>query len=561
MKNEKEKLADDLFKEGFAHHEVPFEPKAWENMKALLDEEDDLKPLLMVPENKSNHKRPLLTILIIMSTLSILSISAWMIFNPNSQSAGEFKNVTDVDAGTKSFRIEDNTVDDSKLEQTKSALDLRDEFTTETQVTAKGTAKNSSVRNTKSGSGTAAAVKTIKATSAKSDSEGSGNGTSNAGNVTNQKDKVKPEIAANDQQNVVNPGKPVAAADSIVNIFKDGKIHRVFVHKTWVPDQYDYEEIDSLRTIQDGFIGVHFTAQQAKGVDSMSAGFNIQFMSGNRLENANWGLYGGFDFGMQFYGSGKKSGVVLNNTSLDSGYTRLRSQSLDFFGRAHLEYAKFPIIPYFNLNAGPRIYYTNQQVSSYVPLKNTESSSSNNAHTSVSMMYGIGAGVRIRVSKVVSLDMRYEWMSGTKVKQVDLGKSTFNGLNYNLVYNKANPTVEQFKVGLLFDLSSPQYRKVLVTPAHYQITQYDSLVLDHTDTNKIILPCNCPCDKTSEYREREDYNGDIYNPDRSHESSGSGTNGNGTGTRTNTNTNSGSGKGAFPGIRPSTPKPTEKKAN
>jgi hypothetical protein len=533
MKNEKEKLADDLMKEGFAHHEVPFEPMAWDKMKALLDEDDDLKPLLMVPENKSNRKH-FLTILIIMTTLSLLSVATWIMFSPKNEIAGNINKGSVVHSGTEITRSLENEKDFSVNGDLKSeALDLNSAFLDE-----------SSENKTELNRNKAAVLPNT------SSEDHASSMTENP----NDKNKTNPQNANSSENKDAQKYDGFHPVDSVVSVLKDGKIHRVLIRKTWIPDEYHYVEIDSLKSVQDGFIGVHFTAQKPANVDSMSAGFNIQFMSGNRLEHAYWGLYGGFDWGMQFYGKSKKSGVVLNNTRQDSGFTRLRSQSMDFFGRAHLEYARFPIIPYFNAMAGPRLYYTNQHVASYVPLKETESSSTTNAHTSVSMMYGVGAGIRVRVSKVVSLDMRYEWMSGTKVKQVDLNNSTFNGLNYNLVYTKARPTVEQFKFGLLFDLSSKEYKKELVKPGYYKETVYDSLILDPSDSNTIILPCNCkPCDNSADYRPRENNDEDVYTPDNG---SSSGKN---NGSRNNSGSgSSGSGKGSFPGIRPPAPKPNEK---
>lgn len=274
-------------------------------------------------------------------------------------------------------------------------------------------------------------------------------------------------------------------------------------------------------------------------------------MSGNRMRNSNWGLYGGFDWGMQFYNKSRKMNVVLNNTNQDSGYTRLRTFSMDFLGRMHFEYAKFQLIPYVNFMAGPRLYATDQIVSSYIPMKETESRTSTNVHTSVSMMYGFGFGLRMRISPVVSLDARYEWMNGSPVKLVDLNKSTFGGLNYNLAVNKIALHQEQFKFGILFNLSDVEYDKKLVKEGYYRNYSLDSLEINASDSNKIIIPCNCePCPTesyTKEYHpssnESEPFEGTSskgHNPGSSGGSSNSGS----------------SGKKSFPGIKPPS-KPTE----
>lgn len=554
MKNEKEKLTDDLFREGLNHHEAPFDPMAWTQMRELLDKDEELKPLLIVLDKPIKKKHSLLTILIIMSTLSILSITTLMMFNNNSQDQNLNHN-----SDTRKAGIEKGY--ESKTHNGKQEtlnLNLKGDVSK-----AIGHEKNNNNKRLKSAiidNGASILRPNLKVDVNATDENVTDkdmieetSGTRNL-NPDNNNTKLGSVDQALKVQTVEN--EPL---DTFITTKIYGKYQKILVRKTWVPDEYKYVEIDSLKTVQSGFIGFHFTGQRPRGIDTMSAGFNFQFMSGNRIENAYWGLYGGLDFGMQFYGKSEKTNVALNNTRQDSGFTRLRSHSIDIFGRGHFEYAKFPIIPYVNIMGGPRFYSTNQQIKSYVKLEDTESGTSTNAHTSVSMMYGVGAGLRVRLSPVVSLDFRYELMSGTKVKQVDLEKSTFNGLSYNLAYRRSNPTVEQFKFGVLFDLSEKEYRKELVKPGHYVETIYDSLLVDPSDSNKIYLPCNCtPCDK-SEYRTREQNPSVPYNNEEDEED-----NNNSSGTRIRTNGGSGSGsggKGSFPGIKPPAPKPAEKVPN
>lgn len=523
-------LPEDLFRDGFKNHEETFDPAAWEQMEKLLDKEDDLKPILLVTDDKGKKiKRLIFLILGIMSILSILTIFSTLMVNNNNHTN---HNSGTIDKSSSAVVVE--KVPDSKQHETV------------VEHPAKG---SKTVTKTD--------VKSVKTVKSKQVSTGSGLSKQEAS-------PVKTESGSTESNKTTESTVNETPLDTFKTVINNNKVYKVLVRKTWIPEEYEWVEDVSDRTISDAFIGFHFTAQKPRATDTMSAGFNFQIMSGNRLNNKHWGLYGGFDWGMQFYGKSKKTNVALNNTRQDSGFSVLRSRSMDFLGRAHLEYSKFAIVPYLNAMAGPRLYYANQHVASYVPLENTESSTTNNAHTSVAMMYGWGAGLRFRVSPVVSLDLRYEWMNGTKVKQVDLNKSTFNGLNYDLKYKEGQPKLEQFKLGILINLSERNYDKKLVKEGYYKETIIDSLQVDPKDSNKVYLPCYCaPCDQTKNdqsYNNRDDEEYIPASNDDSNTNDG-GLYKKGNGVRTNSSgTRSGGSKGAFPGIKTPapTPKPTAK---
>ena len=522
---------DDIFRSGFSQHEAAFDPAAWDQMQTLLDKEDDLKPVLFIPEN-TGKKRKQLTLLIItiMSILTLLTLASSLLFNNHT--------VVDTKKSTNS------TVNSSQTDKFNSDR-ATDKNTTSDNVTPSESIKKEHKDNKKIGSQKEKTNSSVPS-SIKTNENIVGVETS-----TEAAKSAKTESEPNNMSAVVK--------DTFSTAIKNGKIYKVLTRTTWVPEEYDWVVDNSNKTISNGFIGMHFTAQKNRGGDSSHAGFNIQFMSGNRLQNDYWGLHGGIDWGMQFYGKSKKSNVALNNLRSDSGFARLRSHSMDFLGRGHLEYARYALIPYFNVVAGPRIYATNQQVSSYVPLKETESSASNNVHTSVSMLYGFGAGLRLRISPVVSLDARYEWINGSKVKQVDLGNSTFNGLSHELKYYTSKPRQEQFKFGILIDLSETQYEKKLIKEGYYKVTTIDSLQIDAKDSNKIYLPCNCgPCpdndQKVSYPGSKESNDVIVYPRTREYQQED-----NNTEPRTRNNSNSSGNKsgskGEFPGIRPPAPKP------
>lgn len=527
---------DDLFRQGFSGHEASFDPAAWEHMQTLLDKEDDLKPVLFVHDNTTKKRKKItLLIITIMSLLTLLSIASSLLFNNHSNTVNS-KNMLNNTAPSAHSAITENTnktvaktpaTNKPSGSTDKAKTSLNKKVKSQQNSTQEGTSKSSAGKGTSSAD---IAGKSEKTTGASSTSK-------------------------SDDQEPVKILK-----DTFLTAVKNGKVYKVLTRTTWVPEEYDWVEDKSQKTVNNGFIGIHFTGQRNRGADTGSAGFNLQFMSGNRIQHKYWGLYGGIDWGMQFYGKSKKSNVALNNTRADSGFARLRSHSMDFLGRGHLEYARYALIPYFNVMAGPRIYATNQQVASYVPLKETESSSSNNVHTSVSMMYGFGAGLRLRISPVISLDARYEWINGSKVKQVDLSNSTFNGLSHELRYYTSKPRQEQFKFGILIDLSETQYEKKLIKEGYYKVTTIDSLQIDAKDSNKIYLPCNCgPCpggsSKVTYPGSKESNEVIVYPRTREYQQEDNNTEPrNRNNTNHNNNSSSGS-KGSFPGIRPPAPKP------
>jgi hypothetical protein len=546
MKKNTSILPDELFHEGFISHEEAFDNRSWEHMKTLLDE-DDLNPVLIVPPSKNNPFKSTLLIITIMSTLSIFSLATWMLLGTHQTSANtETKYNTNTVPTNQSVVAPDKTASQDDL----SSNDFgKHEKLSQYQSSVKAPGKMNGKTHPAAFSRSTPASKTM-----------TGSGVTGNGSGTN-----KLQAPANTDDSIEKPHAPYL--DSVRMVSNGGKTYRIFTRKLWVPEEYEYIEKPMEKTVQDFWMGIHFTAQKRTQQDtSMSAGFNIQFMSGNRLPHKTLAFYGGFDYGMQFYGKSKKSGVVLNNTTQDSGFTRLRTYSMDFLGRGHLEYAKFPIVPYVNVMAGPRIYSTGQVVASYLQLKETESQSSHNAHTSASLMYGFGIGARVKLGACISLDARYEYMSGTPVRLVDMDQSTFNGLNYDLKINKIKPQYDQFKVGIIFNFACRDYEKKLVKEGYYKDYMYDSLYVDPSDSNKIYLPCNCkPCDEeddnenSSMNREQPrriyEENTPIIYPGNTGNRNNRGWNGGSSGSGS-----SGSGsKGSFPGIKTSPPVRTSEK--
>ncbi|MBC7424907.1 MAG: hypothetical protein H7321_00110 [Bacteroidia bacterium] len=515
---------DDLFNEGFKNFEAPYNSGAWENMKALLDKDEEAKPVLLPPQKINIKKSPFL-ILIIMTTISLISAIAYLTLgiqtngtagNINNKLNSEYRHTTDSNNNTVQQDV-DNTQTISEQSASNNTAE-KIEINQNNQTFLSEKSQSSSLKiNRDQSLKSAGKSKVTKITSGSSKNKSTSTkafSSTNSDNIKEDGDPLKtsvtPAVIAAGTESKIAGNTLKVLTDAGGNLVPDSpfvaekmsKTEKKVARYTWVDDVYQYVDVPLTGAIDDFWIGIHFTQQYSQiKVDSGSnqAGFNLQFMSGNQLKkNDVWGAYGGFDFGMQFYGRTPKSNVVINTVNQDSGFTRLSTISYDFLARAHFEYAKFPIIPYFNAFGGPRLYSTSQRVASYLQLKNNESSSSNNAHTSASLVYGIGVGARVRLTPRLSLDARYEIVRGSSVKMVDMDQSKFSGLNYNLKYNTVNPAYGQFKVGLIFDLSEMKEEKKLLTPGHYVESYYDSVYVDPKDSNIRYLPCQCePCPKKS----------------------------------------------------------------
>ena len=71
-------------------------------------------------------------------------------------------------------------------------------------------------------------------------------------------------------------------------------------------------------------------------------------------------IYGGLDWGMQFYGRSDESEVLINSVNEDRGLTFLRSHLNDLYLSGQIEWAQFPVVPYLTGSAGLRIFLTGQ---------------------------------------------------------------------------------------------------------------------------------------------------------------------------------------------------------
>jgi hypothetical protein len=486
MENNQKHRPDDLFREKLNNYEAPFEQGDWQDMLQLLEQDDALPAAPLVTENfdpaiennpQTTQKKIKLThhlkIILLMTTLSILSVYLFFTFggSNNMNPVDEKSNFT----GTSKAPANNEISVDASSKQSKHSDELSDhspslkvgraeKITTPISAGSEETTQPSNPAQTQET-------------------------TPSAPNESVNSEKPEIELPAKED------GK-----DSVPN---PDKFMKTITRKYWVEDRYEYRFKKPVGDMEKFWWGIHYTQERpfdpglrdSMGLRTLTHGFNTQFMSGNIIKNSNWALYGGLDWGMQFYGRSEESIVTLNVANEDKAFTRLNNSSMDFLGRLHFEYAKFQVVPYVNLSSGPRILMTGQQVRAMLNSTEYEGNNSHNVSADATMLGGWGLGARVKISPRVSFDARYEQFYGTETDVVDLKNSSFNGATYTLSKNRIKPDGAQLKFGLIFDLSSEEEEKILVEPGHYK-TLEEAIFTDPQDSNRVFIPCPCiPCDK------------------------------------------------------------------
>jgi hypothetical protein len=524
MNNEDLKLPDDFFKQQFENFEAPYHEGAWEDMRSLLDASDRKKPFIFW--YRKNKKTSLILITITMITTSILTVLS--LFTSHSAQHTTQK--------TNGATLQPNT----ELSASKQELP----------------AQTPGYTNPTHEENTASAT---TYTSASNQSTHTANGRNNVSHAaaTNTTSTAVNDASAESSETPAVEGEENPTTPEKLSPVNTGPV----VTKTSDPTETTTNKVyPAYTTFKGPWLGIHFTMQYPEtpklhDSNRQNAGFNFQMMSNNMLDRHDFGLHLGGDFGVQWYGRTKNYGVVLNNTELDSGFTRLSTHSFDFFFRGHFEYGRFRLKPYVNAFAGPRIYGTTQYTEAYHHKTDYENSSNTNAFTSASLMYGGALGARFAVSKHVSLDLRYEFMQGTTTQMVDLDKSTFNGLsNFQVSKFRVDPIYSQIKFGVLFDLWDGHTEQETVK--NNEVVEETEYFYYDSSTQQYIK-VNCKCketpqsqDSTTETRKvkptpfRPE---DEVTPDENNTPiiivPGSGRSRSGSG-------GSGGSRGSFPGIKP-----------
>jgi uncharacterized membrane protein YgcG len=241
---------------------------------------------------------------------------------------------------------------------------------------------------------------------------------------------------------------------------------------------------------------------QSKGLNAAEAKTLLE-----KSQTSRGALYAGMGIGMGFYGKGDRSNVTLNTVREDSGYTYLNNQSVSIWGKVHYEkkaqIAGVALFPFISLAAGPRIFFTNQQVKTYLTLTEYESPTANSAFSDAVFATEFSVGTKIRLGSVVSLLVSQSWWSSADIQVVDFSQSRFNGLAFDLTKAQISGSQSQWKVGLVFDLSEKRYHQYKVadggldTQWYYEVQMpppidsmvYDSVSKSYTKVKYITCPC------------------------------------------------------------------------
>ncbi len=551
MKNQHNISPDDLFRENLNGFEAQYEEKGWEKMSAMLDKSETKRPFFWwFYKNKKNSLISLITLTMIISTIIIALQFVTSGMDKSTLAAKE------------KIQIESNKPENkNKFYSQLKNIKMAEQNETHVSKTA---GESYSIRSKKDGEigGSKENYGTVSAGDLKYQKPAISNVKNEGDMLTVSETKTVENVAEANPISAPDSTESTATKTATQNpttplnttISKTLAMPQLPKPKSTIVSKKDYGKFDG--PFRGGWIGIHYTSQYPQTPvlqDSwrQNAGFNFQFMSRNLTGRRDFSGYLGFDFGMQFTGRGEKSGIVLDNKNVDSGFTRLSNHSLDLFARGHFEYDKFRLKPYFNVFAGPRIFSTSQYTEAYHQSTQYENSNNTNAFSSMSWMYGAGVGLRYRLGTSVSLDMRYEFMQGTETSLVNIDKSTFNGLSYNLNKFRVKPAYTQFKVGFLFDVGSEkeeQHKDESEEVTEYY--QYDSTTQTYTKVN-----CHCKqwtvsdtsgedsiivVKKARNYYPIYDPN---YTPNNTGGRSGSFPSGSGSG-------GSSGGKGSFPGIKP-----------
>ncbi|MCB9261817.1 MAG: hypothetical protein H6607_05525 [Flavobacteriales bacterium] len=521
MKAPKNILPDELLKNGLQGYEAGFENADWQNMLNLL-EEDGISPILVPIEEKKSTVFNFKNILIMTLLATISAAVLWMSnFNNNTAiNQTENQNATPL-TNFVSPDLSSEKIPEEKSNIPKQTMDYPSKNSVSTQVLDDAPSQQESDESTE------------KVVEAEETSSNTADNSEKENEIFN--DPIVPiegELPPVDQ--VQNP-------DST-------KFWKTVTTRYWVDTTYRWIYEKPKYDIEQGWIGLHYTNQTMQdtmawnsiGRRSATHGFNLQFMSGNLLPGEFLAIYGGLDWGMQFYGRNDKDEVEINSANKDKGFSQLRTHGNDLYATAHIEWAQFRLVPYLNGSIGTRILTTGQTVSQLLSSTEYESSTDHHIFTSAAFSTKFGAGLKVKLTPRLYLDGRYEFVTTEPLKVVDYNNTAFNGLDYSLGFKNLKMDASQFRIGIVVDLSEDKAKKIVNVPGHYEETT-QMFYIDSSDSSKVFSPCPCgPCDKRKstsnnssgsnwEFNGGNNQNNDIFVPRRGGSSGG------------------GSGKSGFPG--------------
>ncbi|MFM1897971.1 MAG: hypothetical protein RL577_211 [Bacteroidota bacterium] len=221
-------------------------------------------------------------------------------------------------------------------------------------------------------------------------------------------------------------------------------------------------------------------------------GFDLYFLGRNKAQDKGYGLYIGGEFGAHFYGRTQRENVALNTQRQDSAFTYLSAESWHLQVNAKLEKSFGPVLLFASAAPGVKLFAATQHVQAYLPLVETVSYSSNNAHSSAAAYISYETGIRFRLNNWFSIQGSYWGNQGSNLGLVDLDQTPFNGLKFNAPVWKVATHQQGFKVGVVFDLSSGTVYEE-ETPSEQQPTKETPSSQNQTQTVEVIRYLPCPC--------------------------------------------------------------------
>jgi len=162
--------------------------------------------------------------------------------------------------------------------------------------------------------------------------------------------------------------------------------------------------------------------------DNISNGFGFSFILGfNTLKKLDipLALYGGLGFDYLYFGG--KSNSLPNNASI-----AINSNAYGWYPYVDLDlFPDLPVSVFGNVYYGWRFYYTRQNLKFY-DVNNTKQTKTDNIDGDVTSIYGWGGGIKIKVSKRIKWELRYQRNYGNVAKIINPESIVFDNTTGNL---------------------------------------------------------------------------------------------------------------------------------
>lgn len=148
---------------------------------------------------------------------------------------------------------------------------------------------------------------------------------------------------------------------------------------------------------------------------TLGVGYGFAFkLGGNVLKKADipFNLYAGLGFDYLYLGGDRS--FLANNVDI-----AINSNAYGWYPYLDLEFGRdWPIKPFATAYGGWRFFYTRQNIN-YLDAAGAKQTDSKNLEGDVSLIYGIGGGLKIAVTKGILLELRYHQNYGNNIKVID----------------------------------------------------------------------------------------------------------------------------------------------